>query len=213
MNYFIRRELQEYGPYSLAELQRYVASGNVLLTDECRSEGMIEWVPVSQVIGTIPVPMQAAAPAAPAPASQYPSPPNLHWGIAILLGVVTCGLFGWAWVLVQAAWVKKVQPTSKAMIYYAAALGLFAVSIVLSVNGETTKALGSLTNLAGAVFWIFGAFSVKSSIEEHYTTAEPIGLQLSGVMTFFFNIYYFQYHFTQINEMKNRQAGAIGFGT
>jgi len=61
MNYFIKRDLQEYGPYTLAELQRYVASGNVLLTDLCRSEGMNDWVPVSQVIGNIPVP--AAAPA------------------------------------------------------------------------------------------------------------------------------------------------------
>jgi len=38
---------------------------------------------------------------------------------------------------------------------------------------------------------------MKSSIEEHYNTAEPIGLELNGVMTFFFNVLYFQYHFTK----------------
>jgi hypothetical protein len=32
MNYFIKREEKEYGPYSLADLQKYVASGNILLT-------------------------------------------------------------------------------------------------------------------------------------------------------------------------------------
>ena len=42
MNYFIKRDLQEYGPYTLSELQRYVASGNVLLTDLCHSEGATE---------------------------------------------------------------------------------------------------------------------------------------------------------------------------
>ena len=31
---------------------------------------------------------------------------------------------------------------------------------------------------------------------------EPINLRLSGVMTFFFNILYFQYHFTRIAEWK-----------
>jgi len=78
MNYFIKRDLQEYGPYTLAELQRYVASGNVLLTDLCRSEGMNDWVPVSQVIGNIPVPAAAPAPTpasvAAAAAAQYPAP-------------------------------------------------------------------------------------------------------------------------------------------
>src|SRR6266403_4418794 len=108
MNYFIKRELNEYGPYSLADLQKYVASGNILLTDLCRSEALTDWVPVSQVIGNIPVPAAAPQPApgtvygapaaygAPAgyvaPAvSQYPPPPSLHWGILILLGVLTCG--------------------------------------------------------------------------------------------------------------------------
>jgi hypothetical protein len=43
---------------------------------------------------------------------------------------------------------------------------------------------------------------MRSDIEEHYNSAEPIALVLSGVMTFFFNVYYFQYHFTRINELK-----------
>ena len=81
MNYFIKRDLQEYGPYTLSELQRYVASGNVLLTDLCHSEGSTDWVPVSQVIGNIPVPQAAPAPTqasiAAAAAARYPSPPSL----------------------------------------------------------------------------------------------------------------------------------------
>ena len=70
MNYFVKRDIQEYGPYTLAELQRYVATGNVLLTDLCRSDGMSEWISVSQVIGNIPVPVAApAVTAAAAPVS------------------------------------------------------------------------------------------------------------------------------------------------
>src|SRR6476620_7876510 len=64
MNYFIKRELNEYGPYSLADLQKYVGTGNILLTDLCRSEGLTDWVPVSQVIGNIPVPAPAPQPTA-----------------------------------------------------------------------------------------------------------------------------------------------------
>src|SRR5258705_4036954 len=64
MNYFIKRDEKEYGPYSLADLQKYVGTGNILLTDLCRSEGLTDWVPVSQVIGNIPVPTPAPQPAA-----------------------------------------------------------------------------------------------------------------------------------------------------
>ena len=66
LKYFIQRELNEYGPYTLADLQRYVAQGSILLTDLTRSEGMTEWVPVSQVIGNIPAPAATFRPVQPA---------------------------------------------------------------------------------------------------------------------------------------------------
>jgi hypothetical protein len=62
MNYFISRNDQQYGPYTLADLQRYVADGSILVSDLTRSEGMTEWVPVSHVIGNIPVPVTAVRP-------------------------------------------------------------------------------------------------------------------------------------------------------
>jgi len=211
MNYFVKRDLQEYGPYTLAELQRYVASGNVLLTDLCRSEGMNDWVPVSQVIGNIPVPVAAPAPTpasvAAAAAAQYPAPPSLHWAIVLLLAVVTCGLFLWVWAIVEANWMRKIQPASKAMVLWSFAILLSLIEVVLAAfPDDTAKAVAIVLRLGGAILWITGAFSMKSSIEEHYNTAEPIGLELNGVMTFFFNVLYFQYHFTKINELRKRQG-------
>src|SRR5262245_35042558 len=113
MNYFVKRDAAEYGPYTLAELQRYVGSGNVSLTDLCRSEGMTEWVEISKVVGTIPVPIVHATASVSTPGILYPPPPSLNWILAVLLGVVTCGIFGWVLALIQAAWLKKVQPESK----------------------------------------------------------------------------------------------------
>lgn len=219
MNYFIKRETGEYGPYTLAELQRYVASGNIVLADLCRSEGMADWIPVSQVIGTIPVPQQAVRAVAPAavPASLYPPPPALHWGLALLLGVITCCLFGPVWAFVQAAWIKKVKPQSNAIVLLGVSIGLSLVAGVVSVwDSNSAKLLSGLLNVGGWVLWMVAAFDMKSSIEEHYTTAEPIGLRLNGALTavlaiFYLQTYYFQYHFTAINEMKNRQAGSVGY--
>ena len=39
-----------YGPYTLEDLQRYLASGNVLPTDLAKSEEMSDWLPVSQIL-------------------------------------------------------------------------------------------------------------------------------------------------------------------
>src|SRR5689334_9242897 len=66
MKYYIRRDLNEYGPYTLADLQRYVAQGNISPSDLTRSEGMPDWVPVGDVIGNIPAPSMAFAQTAPA---------------------------------------------------------------------------------------------------------------------------------------------------
>ena len=234
MNYFIKRDLSEYGPYTLADLQKYVASGNVLLTDLCRSEGLADWVPVSQVIGNIPVPAAAApqpvagtmyggpttsgGPAgyAAAAASQYPPPPNLHWAIVLLLTVVTCGVFSIIWLVVEALWIKKVKPGAKSFTYLMVTAGFWVVIVFLSVtqgisNASTghiqpgVRGLVLLVELGYFVAYLMSVFAMRSDIEDHFNTAEPIGLSLSGVMTFFFNVYYFQYHFTRINEMKQQQ--------
>src|SRR5580765_6750082 len=116
MKYHIQRQLSEYGPYTLADLQRYVGQGSILLTDLAHSEGMTEWVPVSQVIGNIPVPVPGppagtvyagtagygVVSGSPQAAGAFPVPPDFHWALVLLLGFATCFLFLWAWLIVEA---------------------------------------------------------------------------------------------------------------
>ena len=109
MNYFISRDEQQFGPYTLADLQRYAASGEVLLTDLATSEGMTEPVPVAQIIGTIAVPPAFTAVDSVSAREAYPDPPNLYWGLVLLFGMISFGLFTIAWELVQAAWLKKYR--------------------------------------------------------------------------------------------------------
>ena len=116
---------------------------------------------------------------------------------------------GWVWIIIQAAWIRKVQPESKGLLYVIIAIALFVVGGASNVSHQT-QATGGLINIGGAVLFLVGAFSMKASIEEHFNTAEPIGLQLSGVMTFFFNVIYFQYHFTEIARAKHAQQ--MGYG-
>lgn len=213
MNYFISRNGQQFGPYTLADLQRYVAQGSILPTDLSRSEGMQGWLPVAQVIGTVAVPVgpsgAAVAPAygaAPAHLSVQqpatgPLPVSLHWGVVLLLAIVSFGIFGIVWIFVEAGFVKKIQPRNNAIIYLALYIGAVVIAAALSTDADTAPLAGVL-QLAGIVLYLVAVFSMKSALEDYYTSVEPIGLVLSGAMTFFFNILYFQYHLTRIATWK-----------
>jgi len=201
LTYKIARDGQEFGPYSLADVQRYVGTGNILLSDLALAEGATEWIPVAQVVGTIAVAPPMPAGYAAAAMLQFPDPPNLHWALVLLFAVLTCGLFLYAWDIVQALWTKRVQPNSKALMYYIPGLALLLVSVGLAVSQKSAP-VGSLLNFVGAIVLVVGRFILRSSLEEHFTTADPIGLTLSGAMTFFFGPLYFQYHFNRINEIK-----------
>lgn len=210
MQYQVSRNGQMYGPYTLDDLKRYVASGHILATDLAKSEDMPEWLPVSQILGVAP------AYATPTPYAQtssvaYPDPPNLNWALELLLGFLTCTLFVVAWNLVIASWAKRVQPTSNALMYYIIA----TVLIVLNFGGSYGNVLaamhhqphhqsilGGFIAIATWVVRLIARFTLRDTLEQHYNGAEPLGLRLSAVMTFFFGGIYFQYKLNRISEIK-----------
>lgn len=235
MKYYIQRQLHEYGPYTLADLQRYVAQGSIVLTDLTRSEGMTDWVPVSQVIGNIPVPVPPSAMPGAIPAygggSVYgtgggtvyagagatygggalsttgPVPPDFHWALVLLLGIVTCGLFIWAWWFVEAAFVRKLKPSSKGLLliilsFVSYLIGSFLRGYLRATGSLEMTPVGLLFSFCGLVLLLVAAFQMNSDMEEYYNSVEPINLRLSGVMTFFFAVFYFQHHFSRIAQWK-----------
>src|SRR5712692_9989564 len=217
MQYFVSRQGQQYGPYTLADLQRYVAQGNISPDDLARSEAMEEWKPVSQILGNIPaqpaaappsnygqVPVYGMSPAGVPPAVARANLPNgLHWAVLLLLMVVTCGIFSWVWIFIQAAYVKRLRPNNNAIVLYAVGLAALLFGNISTAGAdESMKPLGGLISLAGLITIVVGHYSVKGALEDYYNTEEPINLQLSGVMTFFFNTIYFQYHLNRIRKWK-----------
>ncbi len=249
MHYQLSRNGQSYGPYTLADLQRYLASGHVQPTDLVKNEDMPEWVPVSQVLAGSPAPEAetAAAPNAgfaspgfasagyasadyanpayppagsPAmAASAYPDAPNLHWGLVLLFGLLTGTLFMFVWNLVIAAWLKRVQPNATSLFYYIGfgVLTLIQLGVAIPYTLHQVMfpgvhmAYNPVSGLVGLIAWVvklIARFSQRASLEEHFNTAEPVGLRLSAAMTFFFGGLYFQYHLNRINAMK--QAARYG---
>ncbi len=226
MPYQIDRNGQMYGPYTMEDVQRYVASGHILPTDLAKDEAMADWIPVAQLLGNagaaqVP-PATAYGAGMQTPYAQaglnpagaaYADPPNIHWVLVLVLGIFTCGIFTVIYDMVQAAWLKRVQPDSKALFYYIAATVFWLMNLSVSLRQIMTIHVGygavPHTNYTGGIFSLIYAvllvvarFAMRNSLEEHYNGPEPIGLRLSGVMTFFFGSLYFQYHFNRINEMK-----------
>jgi hypothetical protein len=209
MEYFVKRGEQRFGPYSLADLQKYVQSGNLVASDLAQSEGMTDWVPLTQVLGNIPATEMGIGGAATALAAQpqlVELPPNLHWSIVLILGLITRQLFNLIWALVQANWARKLIGDNKPMVLvamYPAGMVAGVLTIFLFRGQGTAMAgLGFLFILAGAIVYLFGVFSIKAAMEEYYNSTENIGLQMSGVMTFFFSTVYLQYHINAIARWK-----------
>jgi Zn-dependent protease len=51
MTIYITRSGKRYGPYSLAEAQEHVRSGNLAMTDLAWHEGLPNWIPLNQIQG------------------------------------------------------------------------------------------------------------------------------------------------------------------
>ena len=205
MEYFVKRGDQRFGPYSLSDLQKYVQSGNVAIDDVAQSEGMADWVPVSQILGNIPAPL-AGAPSGtifpPVEQQLVPLPPNLHWIVLLIIMLLTRWLFNLIWALVLANWARKLCNDNKPLVLVAMYPAAMIAGLLTIALAPRMAALGGLFILAGVIVNLVGMFSIKAAMEEYYNFTENIGLQLSGVMTFFFNTIYFQYHINAIARWK-----------
>jgi len=124
------------------------------------------------------------------------------------------GIFGLIWFFIQAGYVKKIDPASRARTFLifgllamvAQIVATFAIAAAAAMGSTTAAAAGGFLTLilaiVGMVLMLSAVFGMRRSLIDYFNTVEPIGLRLSGVMTFFFNILYFQYHLSRIAEWK-----------
>jgi hypothetical protein len=207
----ISRGGQIFGPYGEADVRRYLATGNILATDLAQAEGAEEWVPVFEIF-----PESVLAPGLPpgyvsGPPVLYPDPPDLPWWVVVILFFVTGSIFTVIWSAVQAAWLYRIDRTSKAIWWYLAWAIAFFVKLPNAyrmvyyniLGGEVAPPHGiPHLGLIGFALAIIARFVFRAELLEHFNVSEPIGLRLNGFWTFLFGSVYFQYHFNRINELK-----------
>ena len=212
MSYYVARGGQQYGPYSEETVRSYLGGGSLYVSDNIREESSPVWTTIGQLfqvpVATPPMmqpqafPMQAYA----VPQRGVIVPPNLHWFVVLILSITW--IFVFIWAMVQASFARKIDPSSNALwaliLWTAASIALlvFDIQLVLGNVAQSNAPLALVCAVGVLICYLAGVFSIRRSMLNYYNTIEPIQLNLSGVMTFFFGIYYLQYHMSRIARWK-----------
>ena len=206
MIYRIARNGQVIGTFTLQQLRQEVAARRITPADLAQADGTDEWLPMSELFPGSPLLDEPSV-----TSRLYPDPPDLRWWIALLLGVVTLGAFFVVWDVVQAAWLRRVERSSTALILYCVALVVFVFNAPAQwaginhalFNGPLVDTPFALWLSLGAVVTRLAArFVMRDDLLRHFTTSEPLGLQLNSFLTLLLGGLYFQFHFNKINDAK-----------
>ncbi|MFC6645639.1 DUF4339 domain-containing protein [Granulicella cerasi] len=211
MNFRIARNGQIFGPYTEEDVRRYMASGNILPTDLAQAEGTEDWLPVAELFPPAPLTGQVPPTAYPGGLPRlFPDPPDLPWWVVLLGSMFTLGLFTVVWGIVQSGWLRRIDRTSISIYLYLANAVIFCLRLPSIFHSVHHNVYGTgidadphrFLQVIAFVLFLLTRFMFRSELLKHFNEAEPIGLRLGGVMTFFFGVTYFQYHFNRINELK-----------
>jgi hypothetical protein len=162
------------------------------------------------------------------PGIEYPPPPRVHWLVlALVWGAIGYlidqlapqpyrnllnSLIPDAWAFYLCLWIRQLDPESRCAfwcdVYLVVELS-FAALTIHQHPSPTIQTLTSLLEIASAILGIATIYLVRADLLKHYNEREPIGINLGGVVTFFFNFLYFQSQLYPIAQFKKRQAEGI----
>lgn len=153
----------------------------------------------------------------------YPPPPNVHWGTLLaaefVIAILTVFIFPrpwWnlvsslvvdAWAIYLCIWLHRLDARFLSIFWCAACVALqlaitFPFDSQPSSDGITIAA--GILALTGLCMWIVTIYLIRAELHIQYNIREPIGLYLSGAMTFLFSFLYFQYHLYKIAQLRER---------
>lgn len=157
ISYLVGRGTQQFGPYSEQELRTYIAQGRISRTDMAWSQGMPQWVPISQLPGLssnfspAQLPPQRHEAFSGARTTPPPKPDN-HLVGAILCTLFCCVPFGIVAIIhasqvdshysrgdyagAQDAARKASNWTNAAMLSWLALVALYILVMIVAASGR-----------------------------------------------------------------------------
>jgi hypothetical protein len=233
-NIWVGRDGQRFGPYDEATLRAWIAEGKVEATAMGWAEGMAEWQPLHVLLGIAVPPPMAGRPMPPAMPmtgpmvapmhGELPPPPDIPWFVIFIVDLFAGGLMGLVWQFLQSAWIKKIDPTSKATMWLVISLCLLplgwflmmGMALNISTNGQPDVAAVAgmmsyfsffgLVVLASFVVRIVGYFAMARSMRE-VLPRHGLVPDIGGVTLFFFSVYYLQGQMSWVARW--RQTGQV----
>jgi len=159
------------------------------------------------------------------PSSDYPPPPRVHWVVLLLawfalsMLVAVSAPFRYqnlldslivnSWAVYLCLWLRRLNPEAASFFWcdvYVVVEIAYALIFAVPHRSEALDTLGAFLALASAILATVTIFIIRSELLQHYNHREPIGLDLSGVMTFFFSFLYFQAKLYPIATLKEDLA-------
>jgi len=229
---WIAQNGEKYGPYPEATVHQWLSEGKFAPDALAWREGIPDWVPLggmfSSTSGRHPPPPPGVRSSSHAYASesfsanQYapsdaiyvqraelPTPPSLHWGMVLLLDVVTFGIFGFVWGFIQANWIRNIDTESKATLLLAMALACFLIgeplylTSIFKPNPSIAQwgALAGLLLLARWILYLVACFSMAGSMERRLKST-GLPLRVGRITLFFFTISYLQAQLSWLTRWK-----------
>jgi hypothetical protein len=116
------------------------------------------------------------------------------------------------WAIYLCLWIRALNPKSISIYWVFGSLlcDLVAIGFYLQPDRLPMVTLSvAWLLLVGAGTSIACIYIIRHELLQHYNTVEPVGLDLSPVITFFFSYIYFQYHLTDIAETKRRETSPL----
>jgi len=155
----------------------------------------------------------------------FAAPPNVHW--AVLLGVLFAAAIlarltvpkGY-WILVSdlafdlwaiylCLWIRRIEPAAMSLLWCIAYIALqitFSVPTTAAPTNYGFTFFAATLALLCIAMWFITVYVIRAELHFHYNLREPVGLYLSGIMTFFFSFLYFQYHLYKIAQLRERNG-------
>ena len=155
----------------------------------------------------------------------YLPPPNIHWAVLLaaqfviaILAIAFTPKAWWllvsnlafdVWAIYLCWWIRKLEPAAMSIFFCAAYVALqlvFTVPYGPQPMNQSLTIFGMILALLAVVLWVVTIYVVRAELHYHYNVREPIGLYLSGGMTFLFSYLYFQYHLYKIAQLRERNG-------
>lgn len=133
------------------------------------------------------------------------------WAV-VGLSIITLGIYTFYWLYSRTKILNRLLPENKIagwlpiaaivtlIAYYVVSI---AVPFLASASPELAAGLGGLSlivNIAYIVFYLMWVFGFRSRLNQLSGSNKGDIFWLGGILTFFINVYYFQYKINQMHD-------------